>query len=186
MNLFERIIAARAGGAVERCHGIPHATSYSNAKHQWGVAMLLMQLFPADFPRLVSYALTHDVPEAWVGDIPSPTLTHNPEFRASINRLESHIFNRLHLPDLHALNAQDMKIIKSCDALELWIWCNEQLVIGNYFAEDVKTELETYFGPNGENLLPPACKFYLQGKTDLRKFIARQAGVMREVSDVAE
>jgi hypothetical protein len=44
------VIQSRSGGRVERCHGLPHHGTYSNASHQWGVAMLMHYLWPDDFP----------------------------------------------------------------------------------------------------------------------------------------
>ena len=54
MNTLERITAIRTGGGVERCHGVRHQGSYSNAAHTWGVLVLLQVLWPNDFPRLAA------------------------------------------------------------------------------------------------------------------------------------
>lgn len=45
MNTVDCILNARAGGAVQRCHTIRHHGEYTNAQHQWGVAMLLWYLY---------------------------------------------------------------------------------------------------------------------------------------------
>ena len=83
-QVLRNIIQSRCGGRVERCHVIPHLGSYSNASHSWGVAMLMHYLWPKDFPRLAIYCLSHDIPEAWTGDIPAPVAWAVPELKEAL------------------------------------------------------------------------------------------------------
>lgn len=142
---LHRVRQSRQGGRVERCHGIPHLGSYSNSSHQWGVAMLMWYLWPEHFPRLVLICLTHDVAEAWVGDIPSPTLRFIPGIRERLEEIEARINTDLGLPAENALSPEDHEMLKACDRLELYLWCQDQAELGNKNAESVQRELEHYF-----------------------------------------
>lgn len=144
-EILRRIVQTRLGGRTERCHGIPHQGSYSCAQHQWGVAMLMHALFPEDFPRLALHCLSHDVPEAWVGDIPATTKRYAKGLREQIGRLEDSISRDLGLPEEGSLSEDDAEKLRSCDHLELYIWGREQLMIGNLFAQEMVLELDNFF-----------------------------------------
>jgi hypothetical protein len=142
---FRRIRQTRAGGRTERCHGIPHQGSYSNAQHQWGVAMLMHALWPEDFPRLALHCLSHDVPEAWVGDMPATTKRYSPGMREQLTSLEDRIQRDLGLPEDASLGEDDAEKVRSCDHLELYIWGREQSLMGNKFVHEMLRELEKFF-----------------------------------------
>lgn len=145
MTPFERLMSIRIGGGTERCHGIRHYGSYSNAAHSWGVAVIMLVLWPADFGRLAVYCIVHDVPEAWVGDIPAPTKKYCPEIKVASARMESQIFTRLSLPDEAELNVADKQKLRACDSLELYLWALEQLKGGNQHADCIRRELEGFY-----------------------------------------
>lgn len=176
-----KIVQSRLGGRVERCHSIPHQGSYSNAAHSWGVAMLMWYLFPADFERLAIYCIGHDVPEGWVGDVPAPTLRHTQHVRAELAELERLICQDLGLPYEGHLSPEDHAKLKACDRLELYLWCCEQLALGNVYAAEPLKELEAYF--LRDPLPEPALAFFqqLQGRSP----IGAQAGVVRDLVERA-
>lgn len=145
MTLLDRLIAIRTGGAVERCHGIWHQGSYSVAAHSWGVAMLMLLLWPQDFRRLAIYCLVHDVPEAWVGDIPAPTKKYLPEVKRACDDIERQIFDRLDLPNDADLSVLDRAKLRACDHLELYVWATEQINGGNGHARCIRRELDSFF-----------------------------------------
>lgn len=144
MTTLERLIAIRTGGGVERAHGIRHVGSYSNASHSWGVAVLMLLLWPEDFSRLAVYCVTHDVPEAWVGDIPAPTKRYCPSVKAEVTLLEDQIFKRLRLPNSNNLSPLDAEKLKACDILELYLWALEQVTGGNRHASCILRELQRF------------------------------------------
>lgn len=169
-----RVVEARSGGRVERCHGVPHVGSYNNAAHSWGVAMLMHYLWPEDFPRLALACLSHDVPERLVGDIPAPSLRHIPGLREGIGGLEARINISLGLPAEAELSEEDHSKLKACDHLELWIWSNEQLLLGNKFAEECIIALEDLWSSR------PLPKEAEALRKELKKsgFLPERSGVM--------
>lgn len=179
-TMADQLVQSRAGGAVERCHGIPHQGSYSNGAHSWGVAMLMWYLWPEDFPRLAIYCLTHDVPEAWVGDSPAPVGRYVPGYKDEVGKLETRINHSLGLPAEHDLDLADYEKLKACDRLEFWMWSKEQLHRGNLYAQEGLTEIERYFD---EVPLPERAKELLAALRNRANVLPRQAGVVKELCE---
>jgi 5'-deoxynucleotidase YfbR-like HD superfamily hydrolase len=162
MKPLARLMALRTGGGTERCHGIRHAGSYSVAAHTWGVLALLHQLWPEDFGRLAAVVTFHDLPEAWIGDIPAPTKRYNAAVKAACDAMDRKILDRLGLPSDQDLEPGDARKVKACDQLELYLWAREQVHAGNLHASCVVRELERYFR---ETPLPGAAEvLYLEIK----------------------
>jgi len=150
-KVHRNIVQTRAGGAVERCHviGSRKHGSYTNSQHQWGVAMLLWHLYPEYFNALVSVALSHDVPEFVFGDAPATTKRVVPGLRDQLAALEGEYNNSIGLPAEEGLTEVEGAVVKSCDRLELWLWCREQLLMGNQFVIEFIEELERWFAEPG-------------------------------------
>lgn len=172
-----RIVQSRLGGKVERCHSIPHQGTYSNAAHSWGVAMLMWYLFPEDFPRLAIYCITHDVPEGWVGDVPATVMRYSPSVKAELSQLERLLADDLGFPFEGDMSPEDHAKLKACDRLELYLWCCEQLALGNIHAREPFRELERYFG--AQPLHPRAHAFWQQMRG--MDPIPKQAGVVMDL-----
>lgn len=155
---LDEVLHARAGGAVQRCHTVRHQGSYSNAEHSWGVAMLILQLYPDDV-SLVGYALVHDIPEAVTGDVPATVKKDAVDEHA----FDDYILSCWALPQLNELDPAARHILKSCDKLELWLWAKEQRAMGNLFANEILENLDTWFEQPGY-LEPRALEFWRQSR----------------------
>lgn len=173
------VIQSRLGGKVERCHNVPHVGSYSDAAHSWGVAMLMWYLWPEDFPRLGIYCLTHDVPEGLVGDVPAPTGRYVPGLKDSLTALETKVNRSLGLPPEAELDPEDYAKLKACDRLEFWLWCQEQLLLGNQMVLDGAEEMERYFD---EVPLPDRAQRLYEALRE-RGARPRWAGAMKELCE---
>jgi len=173
----EKIIQHRLGGKVERCHAVPHNGSYSVAAHSWGVAMLMYYLFPADYPRLVTQCLTHDVPEAWFGDVPATVMRYVPGVRDGLGKLEGLLNRDMGLPAESELSEDDLAKLKACDRLELALWACEQLAMGNNFAVEPLRELTKFFDKSP--LPEPAQEFWEVLSSGALQY--KQAGVVEEL-----
>lgn len=126
-----RIKAIREAGRVVRCHtsGRTH-DDYNNAQHQYGVAILYAILWPGDHAGILA-SLVHDVPERWMGDLPSPQLGKAKELRAFLQEEEKLIAAALDLPSEHALDEQTHRRMKDADRLDLYLWALEEVRRGN-------------------------------------------------------
>lgn len=180
-DALSRIVAIRLGGKVERCHTIPHVGSYSVAAHSWGAAMLLREFWPEEFPHLVGFMLSHDVPEAWIGDLPSPLLASlGLDSRVSIEFAEDRILDHLHLPSLESVPQEDWAKIKACDRIELLLWCMEQeFVLGNLYVRECRRRLLEFIV---ENPPPEPARSFVEELRwrDPSALLPRQAGVVEK------
>lgn len=148
MKLVDRIRAVREAAAVERCHTVPHARSYSNGAHTYGVCVLLRLLWP-DEPHLVDFALFHDTPERWTGDVPSQVIRAHPMLRGALAQEDNRLSSLLALPCEHALNGADFDKFKACDRLELWLWTWEEEAMGNRHVLNMRAMLDESFAAPG-------------------------------------
>ena len=181
LTLTQRIACARAGLAVNRCHTVRHTSHYNNGSHTAGMMMLMLQLWPKEFPRLAAYCLCHDIPEAWIGDIPSPVLKFMKGLRGSNNAAETRIFQELKLPNYLDLKTLDLEMLKNCDLMDLWLWCVEEQLAGNSFVRQMKREIENYVGPKGEKLLLETATVFREVKRLPELLLPIQAGVIENV-----
>lgn len=144
MKLTDRIRACREAGMVERCHNVPHFGSYNDAAHTWNVCIIIRLLWP-DRMDLVDFALFHDVPERWTGDVPSPVIRDNPDLRRALTAKDTAISLRLEIPSEHALGPDDLACLKFADRFELYLWCCEQEAMGNKMVLHMKDSLRRMF-----------------------------------------
>lgn len=155
---LRRVVAIRTGGGTERAHGVKHHGSYSVAEHTWGVLCLLFALYPDDYARISPFALFHDVPEAWVGDVPAPTKMYSVSVKIACDTLERAVHEWLRLPCDLDLGDEDRRILKACDHLELYLWTMEQVHGGNLHALCLMRELDRFF--EERPLEGPAARLY--------------------------
>ena len=149
MTPLERIVAARTGGGVRRCHGIRHRGEYRVDGHSWSVMVIIYVLWPEHFAYLAPYAMVHDVPEAWVGDIPAPTKRYSKPVKDAVQIMESQILCSLDFPDDSELPLFFKTLLKAADHLELYMWAKEQVSEGNRHALSVIRELDQFFQESG-------------------------------------
>jgi hypothetical protein len=184
-RLLSDIVQTRAGGAVERCHGIRHQGSYSNAAHTWGVLVLLQKLYPEDFAIIAPYALYHDVPEFVFGDVPAPTMRHVPGLREQLGEYEDALNIEVGGFPEGALASMDpvrFKRFKACDRLDLWLWCMEQELAGNLFARECRLELQRYLAtPGALDERAAALYDHMTMASGREDFLPRQAGVAERI-----
>ncbi len=143
----QRVKLTRQGFRVKRCHTIPHNGWYSVGHHTCCMMALAYEIFPNDFADLAPYILGHDVPEAWIGDVPAPPKRYSREINKIFTGLEDMINSELHLPLESELekNRPDLySKLKDLDWLELWLWCKDELTMGNKNCIKIVEELNKY------------------------------------------
>lgn len=145
MKLNERVLATREAGAVGRCHTLPTIRSQDVAQHTYGVMCLLYLLFPRLALSLLPFALFHDFPERWTGDIPSPVKRQaGPEFQNWIIDREMEIASMFGVPSEHDLGPEMKAILVACDRLEFFLWATEEAFRGNGSIERAREEVRSY------------------------------------------
>lgn len=132
MNQVKLALAIREGGNVERMHTTPHHGEYSNAKHQWNMAMLLFILHPEPSLTLVRAILEHDIAERWVGDTPGPAKHDiNPQLGEILKDTELNIMDKLGLCSGMILMGNERDWLRGLDLLEYMMFCHDELAMGN-------------------------------------------------------
>lgn len=137
-----KVLATREGGAVERCHGMPHHGSYSVGLHSYNALSLLLILHPDPGPSmaLIKAVLWHDVPERWMGDIPRPAKWASPELELAERELEERLTRALDLHD-GVWSDHDQQWLAAVDIVEMYIWCLDQIELGNRHAERMRGKI---------------------------------------------
>lgn len=179
---LERVYAAREAGHVERAHVMPHIGGYSVATHSYHALSLLLILHPepGPSPNLMRAVLWHDGAERWLGDLPSPAKgmsLHNDgvegpetlgEAYESIEE-ETLVHKGFALPRRQGngemlpwnITIQELQWLKAVDALELLMWCLDQVNLGNRMVSGWGQSLREYFEPTDKFIPEPVRHFVL-------------------------
>lgn len=120
----------RKGGSVKRWHTISNAKEQTVAAHSWGVAVIIMDLWPDSRAALLHAALLHDVPEQLIGDVPSPTKWAHPRLAKELDLAEESFWDTVGVK-FPALTMPERFQLKIADMLELLWYCIEEERLGN-------------------------------------------------------
>lgn len=129
------------------------------------LAVIRREVFglPADPDACAVYALFHDAPEIFTGDLPTPVKYFNPEIREAYRKVESVAGDKLlsmlpkelrpaYEPLLRDGGGEEIhQIVKAADKLAAYIKCLEELDAGNHefkqAARETLAVLEDYRMP---------------------------------------
>lgn len=123
--------AIRAAGRVLRYHQHGPDLAQRVDAHSWGVATLVLYLWPDASRDLVVAALRHDVGEFYTGDVSATTkwmLSQNAQHE--LNGLEEK-GQDLALSPMPSLNLMEERQLKLADQLELMLHCLERMRAGD-------------------------------------------------------
>lgn len=150
---IEDVMTLRAAGAVKRMHNL-RARPQNLAEHSWGVAMLLLTVYPKAPAYLIQHALVHDLPELHTGDIPAFVKWDNPEMEDVLRKMERKFHTRFETLPFPMGSDEDRRILKWCDGAELTLYCVEELHGGNRHVLEVLTNI---IGAVEERGVPDCC-----------------------------
>ena len=145
LALSDQISYLREAGEVARCHTLPHAHgSYTVASHSWHAAILLLKLHPSPSAELLAAVLTHDVGERFSGDIPLQARKQSRSLQEA-DTAYSHAAFQLLGVNLVPLSEEDLRWIGVVDALEFYLWCEDELEgRGNRHIWEAHSNIVTY------------------------------------------
>lgn len=127
---YARII--RAGGSVQRYHTARTLRGQTVADHSWGVAQLIVQVYPEASSTLLRAGMGHDISETVHGDIPAPAKWAHPSLAEAEHNASGHFNTQMGLN--FPLTPQEYYILKWCDLMECLMWCAEEARMGNTYA----------------------------------------------------
>jgi 5'-deoxynucleotidase YfbR-like HD superfamily hydrolase len=121
-------------GVTKRFHTKRTIHTQNVAEHSWGVAMILLEICKPSAMMLHS-ALTHDLAESVTGDTPATAKWASRELRESLEKLEDSFNRRLGID--YGLLPDEAECIKWADMLELIMYCQAEVDMGNLKMEGV-------------------------------------------------
>ena len=155
MSIINRVVLARKGHGVTRCHASPHLRGTTVGHHSAGVAALVLAAYAPALPPsiLLRACILHDLPEQYTGDLPAMVKWDNPELKNVLSRVERTWWANTpykECPEL-PLSKDEHFIFKWADIMELTIDFLEQLDEGNkaarFDAMRCVRHLEHHFRP---------------------------------------
>lgn len=162
MNL-DLVTRFRECSNVQRCHTLPHHGDYTVGKHSFDAVMLLFALHPNPSVDLIRYVAMHDFGERWVGDLPAPAKWAYYDLGETYQNAERSTMIRFGI-SLPELKGDDRSWADGVDKLELWLWCQEQLALGNKHVTQCLERVEAYLR-NAENFIPSRILNFMDGYT---------------------
>lgn len=129
---LEKIKFTREAASVMRCHTITHHGEYSVGHHSFNMLTMLRILYPDAPVALIWAIIEHDIPERLTGDIPSPVKWFKIINKIELNKIECEINIAIFGEDLNTiLEPHQIMWLAGLDILELFMWCKDQLMLGN-------------------------------------------------------
>lgn len=146
---LEWLCEARHGGKVDRCHTVPTIQRYTVAEHTFNVMLVALELcreldwkwlpsgkvkdpLDIDEDNIVTYILSHDLPEGYTGDIPA-NVKKETAIKDILDGIEYDWMVR-HAPsnilDV-AVKEHELAIVKLSDRLELCMFSMDEYDMGN-------------------------------------------------------
>ena len=134
----EAVYNHRMAGRIRRLHIKPMNGDEQNlAAHSWGVAMILLDLFPCVSRSCLVFALRHDVPEIVTGDVPANVKWQHPGLQDTLEWIEEGFLERMGWPTDLKDQHEEKTYIRIADRVELLVYCLEQIYMGNLLLIDV-------------------------------------------------
>ena len=134
----EAVYNHRMAGRIRRLHIKPMNGDEQNiAAHSWGVAMILLDLFPCVSRSCLVFALRHDVPEIVTGDVPANVKWQHPGLQDTLEWIEEGFLERMGWPTDLKDQHEEKTYIRIADRVELLFYCLEQIYMGNLLLMDV-------------------------------------------------
>lgn len=126
--MLEKVKFIIAGSEVKRFHTIRIIGEETNGHHSFLVAVLCELLSPECSSTLLKAALTHDLPEETIGDIPSPTKS---AMGKEVCAIEDALLASFDLDYESKLSREELRTLKLADRLAGLIFCKRQIAMGN-------------------------------------------------------
>lgn len=129
MSTRDLIAIMREASQVERAHTIRHVGSYTNGQHSFDMMTLAWALMPTVTKNLMLAIMFHDFPERWTGDMPAVAKSEDGEFGKRMAIIEARISKKLGWEV--ELTEGERVWLKALDKLEMLLWCQDQMALGN-------------------------------------------------------
>ena len=170
----EAVYNHRMAGRIRRLHIKPMNGDEQNiAAHSWGVAMILLDLFPCVSRSCLVFALRHDVPEIVTGDVPANVKWQHPGLQDTIEWIEEGFLEKMGWPTDLKDQHEEKTYIRIADRVELLFYCLEQIYMGNLLLMDVLENVR-------EKLNDDLLKLNPSQAVDVQEYIKAYSGFLAD------
>ena len=119
----------RKGSKVKRWHTITNVKEQTVADHSWGVASIIIDIWPDASTSLITFALWHDIPEYIVGDVPVTAKWQNKNLAKVVEEAETQVAKE-HQLYVKLTDTEKLKLAVA-DLLEVLWYASEEVALGN-------------------------------------------------------
>jgi 5'-deoxynucleotidase YfbR-like HD superfamily hydrolase len=125
---------------------------------------MLLVLHPNPSMDLVKALLWHDGGERWVGDMPAPAKWYDALLGEVYDRAELSALQTWEMYDgFLGMKDEDYQWLNAIDRIELWLWCHDQLHMGNEHIREFIVHLEISFhNATKAGRMPEPCARFLK------------------------
>ena len=160
-EIYEAVMMRREAGHLKRWHQMPINGEDTVATHCWNATSMLLQFKPNASRELIIYMLEHDISERWIGDITAPAKSMFPELAKAVKIAEAILSDEMNLNNAAGLDPTDRCWAKAMDALDAWLFCQDQVNMGNRNASLPLGELGKWLKENKS--VPPVVAGFVNG-----------------------
>ncbi len=148
-TIIEKVKFTREAAAVSRCHTVPTIGDYPVGGHSFNMLTMLRILWPDAPIALVWAILEHDIPERLTGDIPAPTKWFKIVSKDELTIAEMEINTAIFGEDtVQKLSDEELRWLSGLDILELYMFCRDQIMLGNRNLEVMARRIERFVKNN--------------------------------------
>lgn len=137
ISLAQRLQFIYKGGLTTRYHTQLTIKKQDVAAHSFGVAWLVVMLYPDASRELILAALAHDLAEHRVGDVPSPAKQSYPDLKKAVNAAEHDILRIECFGHVDLLTPYERSVLRVADMLDGMMFCLRERQLGNKEIVDV-------------------------------------------------
>lgn len=166
-SIVQAVKFTREAAAIRRCHTLRIIGEYSVGEHTFNMLSMLRILKPDASSNLIWAIVEHDLPERLTGDIPSPVKWYGAIDREKLRDLEQQIIEELMGTDHgKAITQEEDTWLKGLDILELYLFCKDQIYMGNMNLERMRSRIENYVKNNAGLFAPQTLNLFYACKSN--------------------
>lgn len=148
---IENFMQMVEGSLVKRWHTKETIKTQNNAEHQWNVAMICYFIDPAISTLRLMHALTHDCLENITGDVPYSTKQCSSRISDALKFEEDLLVEKYQLPSCQ--NIEHVKIIKAADRICAYMFCLNEVSLGNSKMQSIANNIYNDIMVNKINMI---------------------------------
>lgn len=182
--IHPQLLDPRRAYEVRRYHTHPHIRNQSVGEHSAQLWRILRAIWPTAPAHVLDHAMTHDIGEVAVGDVPYPTKKRNPVLAEMLDKMEQETHLMLCLPwnfpSPSKLTTEEYAIFKLAEYIEMWEYGLGELTLGNQgarlIAERMHEQIINSAAPTSPIHIPDSIK------NEAQRYVAQRCKYYEEMT----